>query len=406
MPDIEREKVRAILQEAPPEKREALAIRLKERGFKVVDKAAQPEFPSIGQRALKFAKTEGLPIAGGMIGGALGAVAGPAGAVAGAGLGGAAGRSLQTIGEYAFGGRDPLKDTPLGNAAQIGASGVAQAGAELGGQGLGMAANALKPMATTVGGQALKLVPKVAQKYGQAVLNKPKILIQALAQKDVGAAYQAFERYTGLKGLKQLIEERAKSFSPGELESMLLETSNKVKANPNFGIGTSTLAKQEQQELYSASQAVNHLKMQAKYRDPKAASILESGVLNSAKKRVEDAMQAIYSEYGPLRTSQFESKARQAFSHVFPQNLDQTPAALRTLGAVGLAGREALRGEYRPAAALPLMSPAAVGLGIRGAAMASPVVGLGAGIYGRSLMEQKAQQMAQALLQARQQQQP
>jgi len=70
VPDIERSKVRAMLEEAPEDQREPLLKRLKERGFKVVEDAADAsaeavESPGIAGRAWDAA-TAPLPVLGGV----------------------------------------------------------------------------------------------------------------------------------------------------------------------------------------------------------------------------------------------------------------------------------------------------------------------------------------------------
>ena len=105
MPEIERDKIRAMLAEAPEDQHEALLTRLKERGYTVKDAsttvAQSRTTPSLLNRAAGFVAKEGLPIAGMMAGGAEGATLGTplgplgmaAGAVGGAAIGGMSGRA-------------------------------------------------------------------------------------------------------------------------------------------------------------------------------------------------------------------------------------------------------------------------------------------------------------------------
>lgn len=319
---------------------------------------APSEVPSFLHKALGYAEDNAGPILGGMMGGALGIPAGPAGIIGGATLGGAAGRALQRNVEYATGSRDPLKDTSLGNAADIAKSGLGQGAAA--GVGLQTEAvlKALAPPATKVGAAAMKIASGIPEKTGEMLLKDPAIMNRGLPPSARGAPYQAFERYTGLKGLGTIAEESDRaSIPPAELETMAVGTANKVRRGEAV----------TPQELYSASQAENHMRQAAKYNEPGAARALESGVLGRAGKVVDAKMAEIYPEYPSLLKGNAESHAREAASNLVPRNRNGSVNILRPV----MAAKEAMEGDPTALAFIP---PATWGTGIRALGAATPVV--------------------------------
>lgn len=327
--------------------------------------------PTLKDRLMKLAGVteDSAPTAGMMVGGAMGGIAGAAGAgvgavptaIAGAGLGGAIGKEYQILSKYLRGARDPNLDTGLGNAAEISKSGLGGIAMETGAQGLGAGASALaktKPMMTAGdllakgGAKVMKIAAAIPERYGEAVLNNPDILRNAMLPAQRGPAYEAFEGGLGLKGLSKTIEESGRSTMPvGELDSLAVGTANKVRA------GTPTTL----QELYSASQAENHMMQAARNQEPGAARALESGILKRAGQTVDGAIDATNPEYATLRQGNFDSHAREAFSNVLPQNKNGTANVLRPWAAIS----DMLRNGLVASPLAPAVSPAAWGVGIK-----------------------------------------
>jgi len=109
---------------------------LKERGMSdddittaLKDKAPKAKFPEFWESLVKDIPEYG----GAILGGIVGTPAGPLGAIAGAGLGGAAGKAYQQIGEHVLGDPDVPK-TSLEAAKEIGIAGGKQAAYEAGGR--------------------------------------------------------------------------------------------------------------------------------------------------------------------------------------------------------------------------------------------------------------------------------
>lgn len=337
-----------------------------------VTSAIERRIPS----AVDYVAKEGPPIVGGTLGAIAGAPGGPATMIAGAALGGAAGRGLQRDVEYATGARDPNQDTALGNAADIATSGLAQGAAEGTGQA-GMAiARRLAPGAAKLAGGLATIGPNVPGKYGEAVFKDPSILNRGFSPAAMSDQYQAFQRYTGLQGLEDVLVKSGRATAPtSELEGIVINTANKVASGATV----------DPQELYVASQAASRLKLAARMGEPQAQMAAASSAISQGKDAVDAALEKIYPEYGVLRRQNFESNAREAFGTILPQTKNMTPAMLRAYTAAAAAVGGAVEGHPAAAVGLPLVSPAAWGLGIRAGALAAPIarrlagVGLNAG---------------------------
>lgn len=332
-----------------------------ELGFEEIQK---PEIQEpMGQTAVpeqSFIRREGPAMAGGMIGATLGTPLGEPGRIAGAAIGGAAGEAYKKIADYAQG-KDVSGDTALGNIADIAKSGIAQGSAEATGQLIGKGLSALRPLASETGAAIMKVAAAIPEKYGEAILKKPEILNKAVSKELMSDAYAAFERYTGLKGLEATLVEKNRATAPTSwLEKIVISTANKVAAGE----------KVDPQELYVASQAASRLKLSARFGEPQAQMAASSAAVKQGKGIVDKALGEIYPEYTVLRNQNFESKAREALSHLMPQNKGGTPSVLRPWAAVGEIARGGL--AYTPA--LPAVSPAAWGMGIRAASAVSPAI--------------------------------
>lgn len=338
--------------------------------------AKAPE-PSMKDKLLGYANQaadvaeENAPIAGTMIGGMVGGAgglsiagvgSGPM-AVAGAGIGGIGGKMYQRLSQ-SLRGKNQAPDTISGNLAELSRSGLGGMAAEVVGQQGAEVLNALRPIAVKGGAQALNLAANIQVRHGERILNEPSVLNDALLPKQRGGPWEAFERYTGLKGLKNVIKDTGRSQMPvPEMDALAVGTANKVDA----GLPVSL------QDLYSAGQVENHMGLAARNLEPGAARALESGILKDAGKTVDAELAKTYPEHVGMRQDNFDSHAREAFSNVFPRNNNGSINKSRPLLAANEALVSLMSGHPGALAALPLMSPAAWGMGIRAASAATPL---------------------------------
>ena len=353
MPEIDRERLAAKLEAMPAEHREPYLKELRASGYTWATSAKPTaEGPSLRSQILEVARKQGPQAVGGAIGSTLGTPFGPPGRIAGAAIGGGGGKAAQMIGEYIAGSRDPLEDTMAGNAREIGLAALAEGGTEGAFAGLG----ALKPLGAKLGGGGAKIGAAVPEKYGEAAFKDPSILNRAFPKKVTGEAYDAFERYTGLKGLERHLVEGGRATAPtGELEQLVIGTANRVARGE----------KVPAQDLYLASQAASRLKLMAKYGEPQAQMAAASGAVTQGKQMAEGALEKMYPEYGTLRKQHFEAKAREAFSHLLPQNKGGTTNVLRPLVAMAASGGASTVAGLPGLAGLAAVSPKAWGALIR-----------------------------------------
>ena len=279
------------------------------------------------------------------------AVAGPAGAGAGAG----AGTAIQEAARYAAGkmGYQTPPTTPYQAGKNIAKSAAINAATA----GLGpLAARArqiMAPGAIKAGAQVMRAGSGLPQKYGEAMLGNMERFATAQSPEIVSESYKAFERYTGLKGLGEMVKIKGRFPGERELEDMLFETALKAKN----GVATP-------QELYFASQSASNLKMMGKMGNPRYAT-LESAI-NGAKKSVDEALEVALPEYKNLRSDYMFSKAAEQASSILPLNANQTPNALRAWGAGGAALAGTLAGQPLAALGLAAVSPLTYGTAIKG----------------------------------------
>ena len=98
-----------------------------------------------------------------------------------------------------------------------------------------------------------------------------------------GAAFDAFERYTGLRGLEAtLVAGNRATASSSELEGLVLSAANKVKQGASV----------DPQELYLASQAASRLKLAARMGEPQAQMAASSAAITQGKAVVDGALEA------------------------------------------------------------------------------------------------------------------
>ena len=320
----------------------------------------------------------GLPAAGGGLAGAaagaaMGAPFGPlgmaVGGVAGAFLGGSAGEAGRQAVSQGTAVAFPEQNYPVASGREVlrdvGIQGATQAGGQALGLGIGAAAGALRPAATKVGAQVIRVLSGVPSKTGEMVLRNPSTLLDAPGAEASAAAYTAFERYTGLKGLGSAVKAAGKFPGEGELEENLFQAAQKA------ALGTAT-----PQELYIASQAASSLNRLGKMGNPRYAML--KATINESKRAVDDALEAVFPEYKSLRSGYAATKAASQFSTVLPLNVNQSPNVLRTVAATYTAAEGTLGGNPAKLLALPLISPRVYGAAIKGMALAGKIP---AGVY-------------------------
>ena len=345
-------------------------------------------------KAMQFVDEHGASMAGAAMGAArgaaMGAPAGPAGAfiggVAGAGLGGFGGKGVDILADKLAGRGGPGAGEA---AAQMGEAGteqmLAQAMGPVFSKGAQLVGRGAKAMIGT-GAQVMRAAAGVPEKYGAAALANPAALANAPTPEAASSAYKAFEMETGLRGLGAQIVERGESFSPKELERMVIATAKRV-----FG-GEKVPA----QDLYSASQAASKLKQFAKYGEPQAKSLVEAGIVDQSKSMVEKALEKEVPGYAGLRQNYFDSKMGEQFDSLLPLNKNQSPNALRAWSSGATAAAGAMAGHPGMLALLPAISPKFYGTAIKAgyrvgqvASAAAPAIKR---IAGTSLADHYAQQ--------------
>ena len=365
-------------------------------GYAADSTGVTPPTPSMVQTLLNYAKKEGPPIAGGYIGGALGAPAGPLGIMGGAALGGAAGRALQRDYQYATGSRDPNSDTASGNAADIGVAGAVQGLSAGAGLAANAAVDAVAPSIGRVGARLLRMGSGAPVKSGEAALGVPLsanapwkglgFLGNAPSLAESGAAQDAFESANGLtnleaRGKAPLFEDN----SPAVLKDMALSTARKISA------GTPV----DTQEAYLASQAASKLMRQAATKDPESVAALIGRDVGGAKNVIDDHLETVIPRYQAIRQGEFEGNAADDFNHLLPQNQNTSPNVLRGMASAAAFGASAKETPEHPIlgplgmiAAATTGSPLLQGWAIRAAnnigSAAAPAAGLALRAGGQS----------------------
>lgn len=329
---------------------------LKERflaGFGQKD-IPQPSGFDVGDVA-EFVGREGLPA----IGGTLGAVGGPAGSALGAAAGRAAQRGIgQGINLFSPG--FAPQSTPgqvLGDVGLTGATqGLFEAATPVVSGIAKRIGSGIKDAAVGLGSQVMRATAAIPEKYGRAALSNPSLLSNAPSKQAASEAYQAFERYTGLKGLRDASAARGQLITrPGDAEGIVNSAYAKIASGEALPA----------QEAYEASQAARFLKDQARFGDPNQLANLSN--INRAKGAIDDFLEGLYPEYKSLRQDTFAQKTAEQFSSALPLNKNQSVNQLRGFTTIGgaVAGTAAT-GSPLPLLAIPATSPAFYGAAIRG----------------------------------------
>ena len=312
----------------------------------------------------------GLPAAlGGFVGGIGGVLGGPAGVIGGAALGGAAGESARQGVSQIAAGAFPEAGYPVQVPGQVlrdvGLQGASQGAGQAAGMAIGAGLKAARPLVNKLGAQVMRVGAGIPEKAGEAAMRNPSMIIDAPSRGVASEGYKAFERYTGLKGLGDMVKTTGKFPAESELEQNLFEAAKKAVS------GTAT-----PQELYIASQSASSLNQIAKMGNPRYAML--KSAISQAKGVVDDALEAALPEYKNLRADYAAAKAADEFSSFLPLNKNTTPNVLRGVTAATTAAAGTMAGSPIALAALPLVSPKFYGTALKAAAVVGKVP---AGVY-------------------------
>ncbi len=331
-----------------------------------------------------------------MIGGGIGAAAGSGiASVPTAGVGGMAGEAARQSLVSMAGNNRPTMAGAQDVMNQVTGAGNEQAV----GQGvmlpLGAAINAVGPT-------IMEAFPRIPTKYGKAALEGASTgegaLNNSVGKEASGAAYDAFEKSTGLRGMvADTVQNGAAPPSVAEKMKHVFDVGQRVVNNQHV----------DPQELYLASQYAANLQKMGKFVNPPPELVGFSAAIEQGKGLADEALAKIYPEYTGLRTDAFNAEAASRFKSPLPRNQNQSvnklglTAALGASGAIFEAGK--LTGHERTGmemAALPLlaMSPLAYGAAIK---MAPGLAGAA-----RTATGQAAQSLYDYWQQAQAQQQP
>lgn len=324
----------------------------------VLEKPVQKQ--GIAYTAGKYAPTVG----GGMLGAALTPLTPVIGGAAGAG----AGRSLQNLAQSAAGTVSPGSAAVKTTGEQI-TEPLAAAGSQAVFGGLAGALTG--PSAVRAGAQALRIGPGMKEDVGAAALSRTKEIFNS---KSLKAAGKGIEEAVAGGGLKSGIEGLKKSFGkrlfPNDVDDEILETV--MTQIEHLG----ALTKQElaalPQKALSARQMITNAIQAPKYTNPKAA--MNSRELWKTVKQIDDYLSPIIPKYAQAAKNYRDAIVKEAFSSLFPQNLNKTASNLKSLGAAAAGGAgwyQYRQGDQKGVAAsllaLSAFSPLMVGMGLRGA---------------------------------------
>lgn len=307
---------------------------------------------------------------GGAVGTVLGTasipVSGPAGPYLGAGAGAAMGKSWQNLAQQMMA-HDPRfasLNIPRISPEQAIAEPVVEGATQVAfGKGTQMAApyasqalQAVKPIASKIaapvieagkwmgekaadiGASFLRAYPNIRVDLGKAMLKDPSILWRWGGQKEVGAAYQAFEKQHNITGIGAEIQATGKVPSFDKLLETVTDVGNRVNAAK---LANNPALLPSKQELYYASQASNALQKSMKgaggagpSEQAKSALAMRINELVGRNGRaIDEALESVAPGYKDLRTLAFESKVRRSTYSLLPENAGMSPNALRAVAA-------------------------------------------------------------------------
>src|SRR3990167_1481183 len=228
---------------------------------------------------------------------------------------------------------------------------------------------AIAPTAIKTGAQVMKMSAGIPEPTGQAVLSDLGRLGRAPSLKEAGAKYADAMAATGLRqGPEAAMETMGKS-------ALSQEGATNFAYDAIQKLNSGQLTYQE--ALVARDQLKNILKM-PKWQNPSIAQ--NEMFLVKMQKQLDDYLEPYFNAAGEsfkqARGGYREAKIAQDFSSWLPTNANKTASVLRggyaaTIGGLGYGGQI---DPETAALGLAVASPRMIGYGIRGAAVAGPVV--------------------------------
>lgn len=310
------------------------------------------------QGFIQGASRAALPLIGGMIAGTATLPTGP-GAIGGAALGTGTGESVRQAlvsarGAYTGQNDNTAEDILKGVGVQSAFGAIGNAA----GQGLAAGVRALKPGATKLGSQAIRVMTGVPEREAAAVLRDPGILSRAVPMEKASAEYA--KSIGGLKsGAEASRGSLGKSYFSGEAVADKFDELAGQIADKTINTQTALALRQ------STMQSMSDLPFKQRGL---------SRVLSNNIDKLDEILELRLPKWSGARTGYRESKIAEEFSSWLPLNKNLSPNVLRTTAGIAAAGKGLIEGRPFLAAALPAISPRVWGYGIRaGAALTNAI---------------------------------
>lgn len=220
-------------------------------------------------------------------------------------------------------------------------------------------AKSLRGSLIKFGSQLIKTTSGVPEKFGAAVLSNPDILTKAPTLEAAGKIYR--DAIRGTPGARDYLLEQSGDLimSAGDATKIVNEAFVKLSSAKEIGLA----------EALAARQSASFLLQAAKLGNPEQRANLSN--LIKAKNALDDFLESGLPGFKSASKTYFEANAREAFTHILPQNKNLSANVLRGLGGLAvLSSGMLMKAPFLIAAALPL-SPRVQGLAIRGASKAA-----------------------------------
>lgn len=254
-------------------------------------------------------------------------------------------------------------------ASAFGRGAAGEAAARVGFVGGAKIGTAISPRLTKTGSQVMKMSAGIPEPTGEAVLSDLGRLGRAPSLKEAGSKYAEAMEATGLsQGPEAAMEMMGKSgLSEAGATEFAYNALQKLKSG-----------ELPYQEALVARDQIKSLLARPKWQNPNAAQ--SERFLVKMQKDLDAYLEPYFSEAGQsfqgARAGYREAKLAEDFSSWLPTNANKTASVLRggyaaTMGGLGAGGYV---DPEMAALGLALASPRMLGYGIRGAAVAAPVV--------------------------------
>lgn len=312
-----------------------------------------PEGKSLLRRAAEsVVKSSTLPIAGGVIGGLLGAELGP-GAIGTATIGGAAGESYRQMAARSLGIDAPA--TSMEAAKKIGEEGVVQgAGEALGSFVLNPAAKAVGRLVKKPAGDLFQIITKIKPEDAATLFKNPKAVLPSAWTK----AQNAWKEAATKAGID------INDASPAIINALKTDAKNTVFSTfERLGNGDGVTAGQ----IQTAKQALDIALMPAAKTERNRPLVALYGKIRST---FTDALGKESPELAAANKQYAVAKAGSRFRSIFPRNLDNSPAYFRStvlptfVFGTGAYNGEPGSGAMKALATVGATSPLAIGSAI------------------------------------------